>query len=75
MEPSWASKVDPGSPRWPQDPPKSEPNLHPINHSFEAQVGLHFEGGLAGHVASQSTFFEGHFGPLVGGSKLAHYSF
>ena len=44
MEPSWASKIDPGSPGWPQDPPKSEPNLDPINRHFEAQVGLHFGG-------------------------------
>ena len=47
MEPSWASKIDPGSPGWPQDPPKSEPNLDPINRNFEAQVGLHFGGVLA----------------------------
>ena len=75
MEPSWASKIDPGSPRWPQDPPKSEPNLDPINRHFEAQVGLHFGGGLGGHAAPQSTFLEAQVGPLVGGSKLAHYSF
>ena len=75
MEPSWASKIDPGSPGWPQDPPKSEPNLDPINRHFEAQVGLHFGGGLGGHVAPQSTFLEAQVGPLVGGSKLAHYQF
>ena len=67
MESSWASKIDPGSPGWPQDPPKSEPNLDPINRNFEAQVGLHFGGGLGGHVAPQSTFLEGQVGPLVGG--------
>ena len=75
MEPSWASKIDPGSPGWPQDPPKAEPNLDPINSNFEAQVGLHFGGGLGGHVAPQSTSLEAQVGPLVGGSKLAHYSF
>ena len=75
MEPSWASKIDPGSLEWPQDPPKSEPNLDPINRHFEGQVGLHFGGGLGGHVAPQSTFLEAHVGPLVGGSKLAHKLF
>ena len=75
MEPSWASKIDPGSLGWPQDPPKSEPNLDPINRYFETQVGLHFGGGLGGHVAPQSTCLEGQVGALVGGSKLAHDSF
>ena len=36
------------------------PNLDPINHHFEAQVGLHFGGGLGGHVAPK-------LGPWLGG--------
>ena len=76
MEPSWASKSDPGSPGWLQDPPKLEANLGPKKSNFEAKVGLHFGwGGLGSHVAPQSTFLEAQVGPLVGGSKLAHYSF
>ena len=51
------------------------PNLDPINRNFEAQVGLHFGGGLGGHVAPQSTFLEAQVGLLVRGSKLTNYPF
>ena len=65
MEPNWASKIDPGSPGWLQDPPELEPNLGPKKQNFEAQVVLHFWGGLGGHVAPQSTFLEAQVGLLV----------
>ena len=41
MEPSWASKIDPGSPRWFQDPAKMGLNLGPKKSNFEVQVGVH----------------------------------
>ena len=72
MGPSWPSKIDPGSPRWLQDPPKMESNLGVKKLNFGGQVGLHFGGGLGGHVAPQTIFLEAQVGPHVGGSKLAH---
>ena len=41
-----------------QDPVNMEANLGSQKSGFEAQVGLHFGGGLGGHVAPQSIFLE-----------------
>ena len=63
MEPSWASKIDPGLPGWPQDPPKSEPNLDPINRHFEAQVGLW--GVLAAMWCHRALFWRARLGLML----------
>ena len=77
MEPSWASKIDPGSPGWRQDPPKSEPNLDSINRNFETQVGLHFGGVLAAMWRHRALFWRPKLGPMLEGPSwpTSHFEY
>ena len=57
-----------------QDPPNMEANLGSQKSIFEAQVGLHFGGGLGGPWAPQSIFLEAQVGLLVGGVQVGQLS-
>ena len=59
MEPCWASKKSVWSRAWAAKTlPRWVPTWASKNHFFEAQVDLHFGGGLGGPWAPQSIFLE-----------------